>query len=486
MSQPSWGADRPLGAGPTRPPQVPWQLPGFGVHAPEPTRRRSRLTWLIPLVIIVVVAAVVTTLLVVNRDPGVRDSGRTITNAESFASGVEQTWSSTLPKQGITKGADAGCFYLADEKSEEVTGKLACGPVRRAKTSADRLWDIYAYTVEQGAKKDTARATQPDEDAQQATALPAGTILINPDGSVASPETSGLAEPPIPAAAENAVWTSDQFTVADADKGESVPTSSALSLSGLGQRYAIDSLVGYQAATIDDAIAEPAKGQRLWVLTLSSSQATNGFEGPNTLTLTIGDQQESIDEPTKAPLTFLISAPTDGPLDLVLDADGRKQTLNLMTGERAGEAGTDVLYTDGAAKTISPGVLLALPRATDASGNYYDVIVSVDSVSVSAYQNGWADAGQQFVSLTLSSSGTTNAPGTLYYLLDCATTTISEGKATCEHDPDGTMKVTGTVAVGSSLTLNFGGSMHTTTSVTGGSETTVPLSPASATVPLPT
>ncbi|WP_158716212.1 hypothetical protein [Blastococcus sp. Marseille-P5729] len=435
-----------------------------------------------------VVAALVITFLVVGGDPGVKDGDRAITNAKEFAESQTQAWEEGLPEKGLAKADGAQCFYLADEASEEVTKQLACGPVRRPLTSDKQVWDTYAYTVTPGSKDDEATAEAPDEEPQRAQELPGSTILVNGDGEQVEIDGAGLKEPDIPTADENTIWKAGSFSVEEDDKGAALPTSGQANVAGLGTQFALDSIVEVEAATIDASITQPAEGQKLYLLTLSGTTAANGFSGENTLSLNVGDQTEAIDDPSKAPVSLLVSAPDGGPLNLVVDSEGKNQTLNLITGERTGDPGTEWLYTDGQPKTHDPGVSFTLPRASQSNGVYFDLTIKVDSVSVSGYRNGegWAADGQQFIEMAISSSGVTNSTTTVYYELDCASSTINEGTVSCQAGALGTATIMGTAAAGGQVTLNFAGQLLTSDQqYTVSNGYPVPFQTTSATVALP-
>lgn len=458
---------------------------GAWPQQPPPRKKSSWWKWAVPLAALLA-AALVVTLLVVGGDPGVKDGDRDITNAKAFADDQRKAWEDTLPKRGIAKSDDAGCYYLADEESEEVTKKLACGPVRRPMTKDTEVWDIYAYTVQPGSKEGEATAGEPDEQPQKAQPLPGGTILVNGDGKQVEIDGKDLKEPEIPKADPNMVWDAAAYTVADGDAGDQAPTSGQANVAGLGSQYNVDSLVEYKAATVDDSITHPADGQKLYVLTLSSGTAPNPWSGTNTLTLKAGDQEHSIPEPAKAAASFLVSAPDGGPFELVVDSAGKKQTLNLLTGERTGDPGTEALYTDGSGKSSSPGTKITLPRASQSNGVYYDITVTVDSVSTIPYQDGWAPDGQVFLTMQISSSGTTNSVTDVYYNLDCAATTINEGTVTCTPGNLGTATISGSAAAGPAVTLNFAGQLLTaSTPYAAGSGYPVPFTTTTASVPLP-
>ena len=454
-------------------------------QSPLPKKKSAMLKWLVPLAVLVV-AAVVVTFLVVGGDPGVKDGDRDITNAKAFASEQTSAWKDTLPKKGITKEDDAACYYVVNEESEEVTKRLACGPVRRPQTSTTEVWDVYAYTVTPGSKKDAATAGDPDEKPEKAQKLPSGSILVNGDGKEVDVDGADLKEPKIPTADKDALWESSSFTVDDADKVEDISIPGETTISGLATQYSVDSLVEYKAANLDDSITHPGKGQKFYVLTLSGGAASNDWIGTNTVSIKAGDNELEVPEPTKAPLTYLISAPDGGPLELLVDSDGKKQSLNLLTGERTGDPETAALYTDGQPKSVSPGTQLVIPRATGPDGSYYDITVTVDKVTATPYQDGWAESGQQFITIELSSTGSTSSTSGAYYRVDCTGSSINEGSVTCKPGSFGAATLTGTAAAGPSVTLNLAGSLIIGTSAYDSNGTPVPFTTTSASVPLPT
>lgn len=460
------------------PTQQPWS------QQPEAPKKRSPWVWIAPLAALLV-AALVVTLLVVGGDPGVKDGDREIKNASSFASSQAKTWKSALPKKGINLSDDAGCFYLADKDSEEVTKKLACGPVRRPQTSESEVWDLYTYEVNPSGK-DTATAENPSDQPEQAQKLPAGTILIDGDGAESDVDGSGLKEPEIPRLDADSVIATGDYEVAPEDAGEAMSQPGENSITGLGTEFGVSSITEYKQAIVDGAISRAAHDQKLYVVAVEQSYAANNLSGTNEAALKVGDNEVAIDSSGNG--QYLISAGDDTDLKLTVVSEGKTQTLDLRTGQRSGDPGTEALYGSSIEKSSSPGTKIDVPPATGPDGTSYDVIITVDTVTTAPYKDGsgWAPDGQVFLTIDLSSEGTTSSTAAAYFNLDCAATTINEGTATCDPGPFGTATVTGTATAGGAVTLNFAGQLLISSTPTTASGTTpVPFTTTSASVPLP-
>lgn len=397
----------------------------------------------------VLAAAIVLTFLVIPGDPGVKTKDGDVTNAAEFLATVSGDWQGALPDKGLTKADDAQCYYLVNEKTEEVNEQIACGPVRRPEKSTDEVWDITGYEVERSAS-DRLKANYFELNADKSQKLPAGTILVTGEGAQAEIDGKDLEEPTIPQADPDIIWDTGSYTVESQHQGAAVPAPGDLTIAGFGTTYTVASITEYTQVTVSDVPYVPADGQKFYEILITEAGGPNNLSGTQNLKIT--NNEKSLGVP--ADVTKMMVSSSGSGTALVLDTAGKTQTLDLWTAQRTGDPGTEFLYTDGS-PIPHPGTTFST------SGPEYELTLTVDKLTTVPYsESEWAPDGQQFITMEISSSAVTTSSAYGYYNITCDATTIDGGTVTCDGGNFGAATLTGTVPAGvPALSMNFNSTM---------------------------
>src|SRR5699024_10901213 len=131
--------------------------------------------------------------------PDIQTADGAVSNAEDFLADVRSDWRAQLPSENVNIGDDPSCYYVVDDDSDEVTGVIACGGVRRLNSGDGEVWDTYNYDVTKNAEGELVASGA--EQTETSIERPGG-ALMGATGDEASDDVDDLAAPELPRADE--------------------------------------------------------------------------------------------------------------------------------------------------------------------------------------------------------------------------------------------------------------------------------------------
>lgn len=425
------------------------------------------------LLAVLVIAIASTLVWAMNR--GVHTASGKLANAAQFLTSRTSAWESGLPKDGITRADDSGCYFVMSEENDQTAGDYACGPVLRPDVTKQNAWDLYKFSIS------ADQATNPQPGAGVSQGLPAGTYLADENGSRQKFDLAGLKVPPYPRLAAGTVLPQAEFSVADADKGAQIDVGADARLVGLGKVFTVASVQEVSKATATGQVAQAAEGQKLYLLTLGPEvPAPNSLSGTNTLSLSVDDKETTLLGGSDAQVLFSAADKAS----LVLDAAGQKQSLDLKNGVRQGNPRTEPLYSTNFPVSSDRSVTVNLAQTRGPDGAPYDMTGKVTRVAVSPFLDGeWAPEGQIFVDVTMTNDAQTTDPRGRTFIVDCAASTVDGGTVnTCGPGPSGGSRLTMTAPAGASAAVSYAPTLK----VTGGGKAPVDVTfaPKAFSIPL--
>ena len=445
----SGGYPPQFGGPATGPHAIAYPPTGPGGTAARPGRGKKK-PLLLGLGALVVVGLLVVGYFVFLAFPGIENSRGAIKNAKGFVSTATATWQSSLPEEGITVGKDAGCYYVLNDK-DEITNQLACGPALRAGSEKGAVWDYYHFEVD--GNGDNQQAKDLSEEPEVGQPAPDNGSIVDVDGNEPD-DGSNLEEPPLPKAEEHGVWMADAFAVDEASKGNAVELGADPRLVSPGVQVVVSSITEYSVATIEGQPAQAADGQKLFVITLTGDAGPVSGSLPTTLDFDLnGTQVSGSSSPaTLGETQILVSVPSSGKSNLVLNSDGHQQMLNLADGERAQDATTELFYTGTPEPSVTLTEVINFPPTSITATEAFALNIAFVSARMTPHDEvyGWAPAGQHWLVVEMTTDGVTSAEVSSfqYYAIDCTTSTVNGGTTkSCESDPGGSQTATWVVAV---------------------------------------
>lgn len=356
---------------------------------------------------------------------GIKNSAGKIENAKEFLSTTEKEWKGALPKDGISVSKSAGCFYQLD-KDDAITEKVYCGPARRSSTKSGQTWDEFSYSVTGSGDKQSAGDLKPGKVSQ---AMPAN--LVDVEGSTPTDDGKSIKEPPLPELAKETVWTSDSYTVADPDKGNSATLGTDARLVAPGIEATIKDTSEYNSATVDGRLSKAASGEVLYQVSVSATKGAINGSVNVAYAVSINGQEQPLDVPALSTPKFdvLISAPKSGTVLLVLDCDGYKQSIDISNGKRSDKPVNPLLYAPVA--PVSPGTVLTYPKQPAIDALEVDLTATITSASLVGYDStqGFPSDGMAWLIIEFDDAGTIYSAdgnsGYTSYTLGCSAITAN-------------------------------------------------------------
>lgn len=345
-----------------------------------------------------------------------------ITNAKEFLTAVTQEWKASLPTANITTSEKPGCYYILG-KDDYVTGAIACGGARRAGAGEGQVWDTYSFTVlEDGDGKQSATNAEPSETGME---RPPGK-LVNADGDEAPQEADKLKAPPLPKAASGLIVNEApaeltlEDSVAPGDAGRVITPGGTVTIT------AVATAPSLATEGLDDEDPEgsppllgPATGETFRVIDFSYVGSENPDAPPMTLTLSSSGKRTQVTElaasggwggPEKGEQRILVSVPTDGDAELLVSAAGHDQVVELATGKRKADPGTDTFYRRVTRQDLNKPLDFG-SRAVNidkyADDEEVTTALTVRSAELTPYvagEKGWAAPGKAWLLVTLTNS----------------------------------------------------------------------------------
>ena len=392
---------------------------------------------------------------------GIHNTKGDIKNAKAFLSEATSEWKDSLPEDGITVSKDAGCYYVLNS-SDDVTNQIACGPARRAASAKGAVWDYFHYNVAGSGDQQTASDLTLEDVGMKE---PSKGSLVTADGDGPEDDGADLKEPPLPKAEKDGVWSQDQFVVDEKSKGNAVKLDSDPRLVAPGAQVLLTAVTEYSMVSIDGKASQAADGQKLFVVELTGDSGPVSGYLTNTLSFDLNGTKVEVDgyPDSLGSTQILVSVPTKGTSNLVLDSEGHQQTLNLANGERAEDKTTEMYYSGTPELTAAVDQKLTFPGAPITPTEVFMLEVTLTDASIRPYDPdlGWAPAGQVWLIVKMSTDGITSATTSTfqYYDIDCNATSVSGATTkSCYSDPGGSETATyaGVVAPGTKqFSMNF-------------------------------
>ena len=328
--------------GPPQPPGSPPQGPG---STGGPGRRPERRPALWVAGGIVVVVAIGAALFFAIRAGGadIQTSDGAVINADEFLDDVRADWRSQLPTENVNIGDDPSCYYVVDNDSDEVTGVIACGGVRRLNAGDGEVWDTYTYEISQNSEGEQVASNPVQGDT--AVERPGG-ALLTAAGDEASDGVDDLAAPELPSADEGILRSGDQIDTSTLELEDVKRPEDAGTVITPGGTVTVESVASAPYLPGEPA-EQPAEGEVFRVLTysLENAEDTEGNVAMSLLIDAAGQQRDvGVDDPYADEQTFVVSVPEGEPASLVVASAGHEQRVDLDTGERRPDPITDAYY----------------------------------------------------------------------------------------------------------------------------------------------
>lgn len=314
-------------------------------HQPRTGRRGGR-TWLVVAAAVVAIALAATLFFVLRPGGAVQTSKGEVANAEAFLESARKQWRGSLPSDGLRIGKNAQCYYEIDPDRDEVTGVIACGPVRRFGSGEGQVWDLFTFSSD---------SRNSDGDPIATNLFPSETGKGRPPGELRDANGDGpaedadkVAEPDLPKADPDLLMTSvspGSVTVTDVvkpgEKGKVITPDGTLIVESLG--------VAESISPDGEPPQQAADGHKLLVLSTNWENQSGYSDLDTTALLSVAGKQTDItdaliDAYGSDETTLLVSVPDDEASSLSISYAGHDQIVDLATGERQPDPVTDVFY----------------------------------------------------------------------------------------------------------------------------------------------
>lgn len=392
QNQPPFGPPPPPSSPPTSAPgSGPRRSPLAGVSPKILAMVGGGVLALVLLIVVIAVAA---------GGGGIKSADGDIINADTFLSDATQQWRSELPTSGVKVHDDAGCFYVVDSDGE-VTGKIACGGVRRYGTDKGEVWDVASFdTAVTGEDEVTASDLAFTEFSVR---RPSGD-LRDADGDGADDALDDVDEPSLPQATAGLVM--DGFDASGSTRTDEIHPGEAGQVRVPGYLITFTSIATVGAIADEDGLYAPAAGETFRIFDYTA-EPTDSTDGPSVGTKVVLDSngtKTDVTEVSSQGGTFLVSA-AEGAM-LIVTADGHEQKVDPFDGKRQPDPVTDVYYRTGTDQDINKSLHWPDKSGAFAGDDYTLALAStVPTASLTPYlpsdletgSAGWAPEGSAWL-----------------------------------------------------------------------------------------
>jgi Protein of unknown function (DUF2510) len=342
-SQPAW--QQPAWQAESQPPATPY--PGQpGWEPRRQSRQRSRRLPIILVLCVVLVAALAVGgwLLTRKSSPAFTFDGKRIDKADQVLSGAESTLTALVTSRHGARNADTRCYYaipstpVSGGKKTDVDHAAWCGPVLFVDGDPAKAYLSFALTSTPASGGNLTLNASAAPQSKDPSAPPSGGTLKRPDGKSAPSGSGGLAVPAPPPA--------DKDVLASAPLGSqnvpAAPSGAAIgALIGGVRLTKLGHVSRYGSG--DDARSAPA-GQQLIAFQTTGFHGNDGdadLSGETTISVD-GAAGRAMPSATGSQYVVVAAPTTAKSVEILLSADGVRQTLSLLDG-KPGSANIAVL-----------------------------------------------------------------------------------------------------------------------------------------------
>ncbi len=335
---------------------------------------------------------------------GVRtEGGRLLTNTDALVDRADADLDRVTADLGASTAAGTRCYLGVTEVDrdgvtvQQSTAQLWCGPLLLRNSTPGQT---YAPFPLQLVADDLVSASAPAVDLQRLTRtepLPAGVVLVRPDGLTPDEEADRTLAPPDAAPLDPGATVLlealpedlSSVTVAEPKDGRLETAELSLRLTDLAR---VDRLGRGDTALV------PAPGEDLLVVGYTTTRDDDAPSGVGTATLVIDGRRTALPDWSQVEENaWLVVAVPTGTREAALEvlSEGRPQSISLITGER-GPGAPAVLYRERRTVGIGAEVRseVALPE-----GDPGRVTVVITEAGLEAWRpdTGWAPVGQGYL-----------------------------------------------------------------------------------------